>query len=82
MKITVAKSSYNEEIDNITWMEVKLETKDYTDNVSVSDMSEEPEDANFNRGLSDFQDIPDMLRAAYNAGRNGEELEVVEKTEE
>lgn len=35
-----------------------------------------PEDNNLMRNFSDCYDIPELLRKAYLAGKNGEELEI------
>jgi hypothetical protein len=40
----------------------------------------EPEDMTLNRDLSDVLVVPDMLRAAYEAGLRGERLEFEEIT--
>jgi hypothetical protein len=47
---------------------------------SVSFFGGEPEDMTIGRDLSDAWDISDLLIMAYNAGKNGEELEIEETT--
>jgi len=42
----------------------------------------EPEDMSFGRNLSDIHSIPDMLQAAYEAGKRGEELVMEQEDEE
>lgn len=39
----------------------------------------EPEDNNMSRNFSDIFLIKDLIKIAYNAGKNGEELEIIEK---
>lgn len=41
----------------------------------------EPEDANLNRDFKDVYKIPEMLRAAYEAGKRGEGFILEEKEE-
>ena len=53
-----------------------LATKDKT--ISVTFGHGEPEDNYLLRDLSDAYSIVDMLKAAYEAGKNGEELKVEE----
>lgn len=46
--------------------------------------SDSPEDNTLSRNFSDCYDIPELLRKAYEAGRNGEEFEleyVIDETE-
>lgn len=60
-------------------MSLSLHTENYKGSVSFG--SGEPEDMNLARDLSDAYGIEGMLVAAYNAGKNGEEL-VIENEEE
>ena len=39
----------------------------------------EPEDNNMSRNFSDIFLIKDLIKIAYNAGKNGEELKIIEK---
>lgn len=48
--------------------------------VSIGHM--EPEDATLNRDLSCVYNIPDMIREAYEAGKQGDVLEFVYLTDE
>lgn len=50
---------------------------DGTYNFNVYNNHYTPEDNNLERNFSDCFDIPDMLRKAYEAGKNGEKLEIV-----
>lgn len=43
----------------------------------ISDLSECPEDAHIGRDLVDGNDIISYIKMAYEAGKNGEELEIV-----
>lgn len=38
----------------------------------------EPEDMSLSRDLSDALDVPDLMRMAYEAGKNGEDFDEVE----
>ena len=42
----------------------------------ISELCECPEDATFRRDLSDCNNIPSLLRRAYESGKNGEEFEI------
>lgn len=42
----------------------------------MNELCECPEDATFGRDLSDCNNIPDLLRRAYEAGKNGELFEI------
>lgn len=44
--------------------------------------TDSPEDNVLYRNFSDCYDIPDLLRKAYNAGKNGEDFEVVYEEED
>ena len=47
----------------------------------VYNMGECPEDANVVRDLSFVYNITSMMRRAYEAGKNGEEFEIIEESE-
>ena len=79
MKVTILNR------DTETW-----EKRDYKHalHIYVSSESEdvcmkfrdgEPEDNNISRNFSDIFLIKDLIKIAYNAGKNGEELEIIEK---
>lgn len=42
----------------------------------INELCECPEDATFGRELSDCNNIPDLLRRAYEAGKNGDYFEI------
>ncbi|AMQ66728.1 hypothetical protein FDG96_gp69 [Bacillus phage Mgbh1] len=46
--------------------------------IGVYPLCECPEDAILERDLGFAYDIPDLMRKAYEAGRNGESFEVIE----
>lgn len=46
--------------------------------VSLGNMSECPEDANLGRSFEFIYHLPDILKAAYEAGKNGEPFEIKE----
>lgn len=56
-------------------LKVSLHTNE--EKLSVSFGNGEPEDMILCRDLSDAFSIPKMLEAAYNAGKNGEDLEII-----
>lgn len=62
----------NEGEDDGGHMSLSLQTNDYKGSVGFG--AGEPEDMTLYRDLSDALNIEEMLIAAYNAGKNGEEL--------
>lgn len=42
----------------------------------MNELCESPEDATFGRDLSDCNNIPSLLRRAYEAGKNGDYFEI------
>jgi hypothetical protein len=56
-------------------MNLELETKDYKQSICIGGGS--PEDMCLARDLSDALSIPDLILAAYDAGKAGEPLEVI-----
>ena len=42
----------------------------------INELCESPEDATFGRDLSVCNNIPDLLRQAYEAGKNGDYFEI------
>lgn len=44
--------------------------------VTITDLSENPEDAIIGRSLIDGYGLLDFIEMGYNAGKNGEELEI------
>lgn len=69
MKITVieSKSKY------IGTDRIKILIESGKDKGKLLFKTGEPEDNSFNRNLSDVYNIPDALKLAYDAGKNGEE---------
>lgn len=49
---------------------------------SVYDMAECPEDARLERDLNWVLNIPYLIEQAYEAGKRGDELEIIDLTEE
>lgn len=66
----------------ITRTEKEMERCDYRDAMEIKVdnrcvfkvRDDEPEDSNLGRSFSDVYKIPDLMRMAYEAGKNGEEL--------
>lgn len=67
------------EYDADTRISVELTTDDTNAHLSIGEG--EPEDMTLFRDLSDVYQIPDMLRAAYEAGKRGEPISEEEETE-
>ena len=74
-------------VEVTTLGEKGLEDRDYR-SVLIIDAGEggmvafwdgEPEDANLGRDFSDCYAIPNLMKMAYEAGRNGEDFEIVAK---
>lgn len=59
--------------DGDTRITVTLTTEEQQSTFSIGEG--EPEDMTLYRDLTDAYAVPDMLRAAYQAGKNGEPLE-------
>ena len=66
------------EYDSEARIEVEIESKEGKKTFSIGEG--EPEDMYLFRDLSDALSVPDMIRLAYEAGRSGEILEVMETT--
>jgi len=77
MKITVTNRSEKamEKCDYRNAIEYKIETK--KEEVSLEFYDGEPEDSNLSRDFSDVYCIPDIIAMAYEAGKNGEEIEFI-----
>ena len=73
MKVTILKT---EEFDNNALSIVALSE---TAEAHLRFEDGEPEDNNMSRNFSDIFAIKDLIKIAYNAGKNGEELEIIEK---
>lgn len=79
MKITTIDGTRDDGYEG--WFETRIKTDDGKV-LSASFGSGEPEDMSIARDLNDALYIKDMLIMAYNGGKNGEELEIEELTEE
>ncbi|MEN8075690.1 hypothetical protein ABFP60_01940 [Clostridioides difficile] len=74
-------------VEVITLFEYAVEERDYRDALVIKvDNSKrmefydgEPEDATLSRNFSDCHRIVEAMEDAYNAGKNGEELEIIYK---
>lgn len=73
MKIIKETGKFDEDYWCDSSFGISLETDSYNKSFTIGDLSEYPEDA--------IHDIDEMLIAAYNAGKNGEELSIIEKNE-
>ena len=70
------------EVNVLSCSESQLEDRDYRDAIEiyvngkcVFDVGDgEPEDNNLARNFNDCLSIPDMMRIAFDAGKNGEEF--------
>lgn len=59
---------------------LKIEAKTKKDQTELSFIEGEPEDASLGRDYSDVYNIEDLVKMAYEAGKNGERLEIDRKT--
>lgn len=57
----------------------KITVKTEKDKKQLSFMEGEPEDANLGRNFADIVDIDNLVKMAYEAGKNGESLEIDHK---
>ena len=73
MKIIKETGKFDEDYWCDSSFGISLETDSYNKSLTIGNLSEYPEDA--------IYDIDEMLIAAYNAGKNGEELSIIEKNE-
>jgi hypothetical protein len=81
MKVkTVLTPDFSEEWGGDKRISVTLTTDEVETHFSVG--RGEPEDMTLDRDLEDAYAVPDMLRAAYEAGKRGEPFEEEETTEE
>lgn len=79
MKITVTHTPDEDNWGQYAGVQTKIETEDGS--MSVNFSGGEPEDMTLARDLSDAWDIEKLLIMAYNAGKNGESIEIEEITE-
>lgn len=75
---TSQNSEMGDDVDS--HIEIELTTEDGTSSVSFGEG--EPEDMTLFRDLADAYSISDLLVMAYNAGKRGEELEIINETDE
>ncbi len=80
MKITVIHNPDKENWGQYAGVETILITNEGTKSVNFA--GGEPEDMSIARDLSDAWSIKELLVSAYNAGKNGETLEIEEITQE
>jgi len=60
--------------DDLGWEQMKIDGKN---RLSVYPLNECPEDATIERGLISCVEIAELMKAAYEAGKCGEELSIV-----
>lgn len=77
MQIVVINGQPNDDNDWRGSYDVELKTNH--NNMRIKFVDGEVEDANLSRDFNDVYDIPQMLIEAYEAGRRGESLDVVER---
>lgn len=75
MKVTVVKSEDTRDYRNLLEIFVNDEQEFYA-------VDGEPEDNTLCRNFNDCYSIPALMRAAYEAGKRGEEFVLEEKTED
>jgi hypothetical protein len=77
-------------VKTITRSESNLTKCDYRDKMTIEvdgkDVFEvydgEPEDSNLGRDFSDCFKIPKLMKMAYDAGKNGEEIEFISEEDD
>ena len=75
MKIEFGKCNFNE-FGNFKTVWIDINTEKGRGLICVDELNECPEDATFNRELSFVLDIPRLLKMAYEAGKDGEEIAI------
>lgn len=78
MKITQLTALDEEDYRSALQVKIETDVSEHT----LRFMDGEPEDANLSRDFSDCHSIKDALAAAYEAGKRGEPIEVIEKDED
>jgi hypothetical protein len=78
MKIIITHTPDEDNWGQYEGVSTEIITNEGTSSVSFS--GGEPEDMTISRDLSDAWDISNLLVMAYNAGKNGEDLEIEEIT--
>ena len=81
MKIIKETGKFDEDYWCDSSFGISLETDSYNGSFSIGNLSECPEDSILRRDLNFVYDLDEMLIAAYNTGKNGEELSIIEKNE-
>ena len=81
MKIIKETGKFDEDYLCDSSFGISLETDSYNGSFFIGNLSGCPEDAILGPDLGFVYDIDEMLIAAYNAGKNGEELSIIEKNE-
>lgn len=81
MKIIKETGKFDEDYWCDSSFGISLETDSYNKSFTIGNLTECPEDAILSRDLNFVYDLDEMLIAAYNAGKNGEELSIIEKNE-
>ena len=76
----------------ITWYDKGSDDTDWRDSFSLTATNDkqesrrfhiaagEPEDMSIGRDLNDALDVPELMRMAYEAGKVGEEFEIIENS--
>ena len=74
MKLTIKDFYDQNELRSALIIKAKAETE--TSQKELSFMEGEPEDANLGRDFADVYNIEDLVKMAYEAGKNGESLSI------
>lgn len=78
MKLTIKDFYDQNELRSALIIKAKAETEN--NHKELSFIEGEPEDANLGRDYSDVYNIEDLLKMAYDAGKNNETLEIDHKS--
>ena len=76
----VSQVFYKDECDCMNSRYELTMTADSGEVLSFSDMCQEPEDNSHYRDHRDVRRLPEFIRAAYEAGKRGEDLTIEEPT--
>ena len=73
----------NDDMDEYHFYEVELtdDKGNTVEKMSVSDSCDTPEDNTLGRSFADIYQVVDMIKAAYEAGKNGEDLTFAKEEE-
>jgi len=80
MKVKEIHEYNNDDHGEVSGVEIEITTATGTQSISISEG--EPEDMYFFRDLSGVLNITDLIKAAYEAGKNGEPWEYELESEE